>query len=331
MHSHTALPASFALRRARVRPATVGPTATLLALSSLALLVGCASTPADNAALADARSRLSATQADARSAQLAPTELRQASEAVALAEAAWTRRDSPALVDQLAYLATQKVGIADATTRQKIAEASSAGATAERDRLRLAARTIEADTAQRAAALAQQSAVAAQGRTDAAERQGEAAQRDALAARQSSRDSELRAQELERQVKELKARKTERGLVVTLGDVLFDNNRAELRSGAARSIDQLATFLKQYPLRKARVEGFTDSVGPDASNQVLSESRAAAVRMALLARGIGPDRVSMQGYGEAHPVSDNGSTEGRQANRRVEIVLSDDNGSIAAR
>ena len=297
---------------------------TFVAVAVIAVLAACSSVPVDNTALNQARTRLQATQANPQTQQLAATELKQASDAMALAEAAWQRRDSADEVNRLAYLATQRVNIADETTRQKMAEAESARASADRDRLRLAARTNEADAAQRAAAVAQQNAAAAQGRTEAAERQGQAAQ-------QSAREAELRAAQLEKQLSDLNARKTERGLVITIGDVLFDTNRAELRPGASRSMDQLVAFMTQYPQRKALVEGFTDNVGGESSNQALSERRAASVRSALVMRGVGPDRLTAQGYGEAHPVSGNDSANGRQANRRVEIVVSDDSGKITAR
>lgn len=293
------------------------PIRSLIAMATIATIAACSSVPPDNAALMQARSGLQSTQSNPQTSQFAPAELKQASDAVALAEAAWARRDSAAEVNHLAYLATQRVAIADETTRQKAAEADNAKAGADRDRLRLAARTGEADAATRAAETAQRATAVAQGRTETA--------------RQDTRDAEQRAAELERQVSDLKARKTERGLVITLGDVLFDNNRAELRPGAARSVDQLVVFLTQYPMRTARVEGFTDSVGSEASNQDLSDRRAAAVRSALVVRGVGAERVTTQGYGEAYPVADNDSAGGRQANRRVEIVLSDESGNITAR
>lgn len=305
--------------------------ATLAVLATLAGLAACSSLPQDNAALNQARSRLQAAQGDTRTGQFAAAELKQAADAVARAEAAYARGESTEEVDHMAYLANQRVGIADATTRQKVAEATSATAALERDRLRLAARTREADAAQQAAAIARQGTAMAEVRTDAAERQGEAAQRDALAARGVAREAQVRAELLERQLADLKARKTERGFVITIGDVLFDSNRAELRPGAARSMDQLVTFLNQYPQRRALVEGFTDSIGSDAANQALSDRRAGAVRSALVDRGVAPERVTAKGYGEAHPISGNDSAGGRQANRRVEILLSDDSGNIAAR
>ena len=110
-----------------------------------------------------------------------------------------------------------------------------------------------------------------------------------------------------------------RGMVVTIGDVLFDTDRAEIRSGGRRNMEKLAAFLKANPERKAMIEGFTDSTGSDVHNRELSGRRADAVMGALVEMGIGSSRLSAHGYGEAYPVAGNGSIGGRQMNRRVEI------------
>ncbi|MEP7208527.1 MAG: OmpA family protein [Casimicrobiaceae bacterium] len=110
-------------------------------------------------------------------------------------------------------------------------------------------------------------------------------------------------------------------MVLTLGDVLFDTGRAELKPGADRTIDQLATFLRENADRTVEIEGYTDSTGADALNQVLSERRAIAVKNALADRGIAATRVSARGFGETNPVASNDSAAGRQQNRRVEVVI----------
>jgi len=176
--------------------------------------------------------------------------------------------------------------------------------------MRLDARTTEADTAQRNAATAQ--------------RQSEASQR-------LVQDAEARSRQLEVQLKELDAKKTARGLVITLSDVLFDTDQAQLKSGGMRGVQKLAGVLKEYPQRNVLVEGFTDSTGSDSHNQDLSDRRAKAVRTALLDTGIGADRITNRGYGETFPVASNATASGRQLNRRVEIVVSDDGKVIAPR
>lgn len=131
------------------------------------------------------------------------------------------------------------------------------------------------------------------------------------------------ASELQRQMAALQAEKTERGMVLTLGDVLFDINEATLAPGASRNIAKIASFMRSYPERQAVIEGHTDSMGDDNYNLDLSRSRALAVRQALIEEGVSAARISTQGFGEALPVASNASSAGRQENRRVEIIFPD--------
>jgi outer membrane protein OmpA-like peptidoglycan-associated protein len=118
---------------------------------------------------------------------------------------------------------------------------------------------------------------------------------------------------------------------MTLGDVLFDTGRAELKSGASRKLDQLAQFLMEHPERRVQIDGFTDSVGSDSYNEALSQRRADAVKAALLLRGVDATRVSTEGYGKAYPVANNNDSGGRQLNRRVEVVIGNSGAPIAPR
>ena len=111
------------------------------------------------------------------------------------------------------------------------------------------------------------------------------------------------------------------GLVLTLGDVLFDTGRAELKPGASVKLDQLAQFLNTHPDRRVEIDGFTDSVGSDAYNESLSQRRADAVKTALVVRGIDASRINSEGYGKAYPVASNNESAGRQLNRRVEVII----------
>ncbi|QSP94176.1 OmpA family protein [Marinobacter salinisoli] len=139
------------------------------------------------------------------------------------------------------------------------------------------------------------------------------------------------AADLRAQMAAMQAERTERGMVLTLGDVLFDVGKADLKPSAQRTIDQLAQFMKQYEERRVRVEGYTDSTGDEGFNQRLSEQRAMSVYDALLSEGISSSRVEVEGYGEAYPVASNDTSAGRQENRRVEIVISDESGNIKGR
>ena len=139
--------------------------------------------------------------------------------------------------------------------------------------------------------------------------------------RQEAAQATQEAARLQAEVDALKAKPTPRGLVLTLGDVLFDTGRAELNPGAGRKLDQLAQFLNEHKDRRVQIDGFTDSVGTDSYNEDLSRRRADAVKSALLVRGIDSSRISTQGYGKSYPVADNNDSGGRQLNRRVEVVI----------
>ena len=295
------------------------------------LLAGCGTLPPDNARLAEARSDYRAAMDDRQTRELAPVELRQAGDALARADASSTAKDSPAEVDHWAYIARQRVAIAREAGTQKAAEGVVANAQAGRDRVRLAARTNEANAAQRDAQASQQQAQASQQQAQASQQQAQEAQQQAAVSQRAAADAQARSSELEAQLRDLNARKTPRGLVVTIGDVLFETDNAQLRSGGMQNVDKLAGFLKRNPQRQALIEGFTDSVGSDSYNLALSSRRADAVRSAIVDRGVGRERLRTEGYGEAHPVGDNDSSSGRQMNRRVEIILSDDGGVVAPR
>ena len=320
------------------RSNSLGTSFTALALAATLVLGACSSLPADNAALLDARSAYASAQGTSQTRELASAELAAAATALNLANEAFRRGDSAAEVSHLAYLANQRIALAQQTARQKAADAQLVAAEAERDRTRLAARTNEADAAKRQAEMAQRAAASSQMDAQAAQRtaqqsreQSEAAQRAAQAAQMQTADAQARARQLEEQLNALNAKKTERGMVVTISDVLFDTGRAELKAGSGRDMAKLADFFKAYPQRSALVEGFTDSVGGEAANQELSNRRADAVRSALVGMGVARERIGVRGYGEAFPVAGNDNASGRQLNRRVEVVLSDDSGQVQPR
>ncbi|MNN07960.1 putative lipoprotein YiaD precursor [compost metagenome] len=141
---------------------------------------------------------------------------------------------------------------------------------------------------------------------------------------------DVRTQQL-KALQAMKAQKTQRGEVVTFGDVLFDTGKADLKYGSQRNFEQLAQYLAANPERKVRIEGFTDDVGGDDFNQRLSERRADAVAFALKQMGIGADRLITKGYGKQFPIADNGNARSRQLNRRVEVIISYGSSVVGAR
>lgn len=135
---------------------------------------------------------------------------------------------------------------------------------------------------------------------------------------------------VEAQIVSLTTQESDRGLVMTLGDVLFDTGRAELKNSASRTVLKLVQFLQLNPRRIVRIEGYTDSTGTPEDNLKLSRDRAQAVADMLVDLGVDEKRIQVEGYGDLHPVEANASERGRAQNRRVEIVFSDDKGKLGA-
>jgi OmpA-OmpF porin, OOP family len=147
------------------------------------------------------------------------------------------------------------------------------------------------------------------------------------------REAELAKQETQRmqdELKEMQAKQTERGMVLTLGDVLFDTGKATLKPGAYETIDRLAAVLNASGDRRVTIEGHTDSTGSDATNQALSEQRALAVQSALMQRGVSGAQIASLGKGEGTPVAGNDTAAGRQQNRRVEMIFTQDASRVAS-
>jgi outer membrane protein OmpA-like peptidoglycan-associated protein len=134
---------------------------------------------------------------------------------------------------------------------------------------------------------------------------------------------------IEEQMLNLVANETDRGLVMTLGDVLFEAGRSDLNAAANRTVLKLVQFLQLNPRRIVRVEGYTDSRGDDEKNLELSRARAQAIAEQLIDLGIDARRIQVAGYGEAYPLADNASARGRAQNRRVEIVFSNEQGELS--
>ncbi len=341
-----------------LKPAKHSLTHVAVAVLLACGLAACASnTP--NAAIENARSVVGRTGDQPEVSRRAPLELKAARDAIDAADRSWKNDRDDAEATHLAYVATQRAEIARLLARSRQVDDDVKDARSTSDRLRLDARTREAEQAralatsaqnqaataqlqardsQAQAAAAQQNAEAAT-RMAAAERAQSVAAQEAAAAERARADqaavsaeaSQQRVRELEAQLRDIEAKQTERGLLVTLGDVLFAFNKAELTAQAAPRLDKLASFLKQFPQRKLLVEGYTDGVGGDAYNNELSERRAESIRDALAQRGVDTTRIITKGYGKAYPVGDNASPEGRAMNRRVEVVIADERGLLKGR
>lgn len=286
-------------------------------LAAAVLAAACASAPVTTPTLDQARADFVSANNNPQVSTYAPMEFKQASEALDQANQAAARRESLNDVDRLAYVAKQRIATAQEVAKAKAAEADIADASRQRDQVRLEARTAEADRAKREAEAAQAAAQQAQ-----AQAQATMQQNAALAER---------AAQLESLLNDIQAVKTERGYVVTIGDVLFATDQATLNPNGTSTLRKLADVMSQNPNRTVLVEGFTDSTGSASHNQNLSQRRAEAVATALAQMGVARDRISMKAYGQAFPVASNDSASGRQQNRRVEIVLSNEGAQIPPR
>ena len=286
-------------------------------LAAAVLAAACASAPVTTPTLDQARADFVSANNNPQVSTYAPNEFKQASEALDQANQAAARRESLNDVDRLAYVAKQRIATAQEVAKGKAAEANIADASRQRDQVRLDARTAEAERAKREA--------------EAATAQAQQAQAAAQAAQQQNAVLAERAAQLEALLNDIQAVKTERGYVVTIGDVLFATDKATLNANGMSTLRKLADVMTQNPNRTVLVEGFTDSTGSADYNQNLSQERATAVANALTSMGVARDRISMRGYGKAFPVASNDNAAGRQQNRRVEIVLSNEGATIPPR
>ena len=355
---------------------TLSSRHTLIAAAVAAVLLSaCASVPVEPDGAASLRNRLTQLQADPQLGSRAPLAMEQANIAVTAAE---KPQADQALSNHLQFIADRKISIARAEAQSQLAVDQRKGLAAQREAMRLQARTREADAAnyranqaqanaydQRQvadaansrAAMAQANASDQAQQTDAANsraamaqanasdqaRQTEAAnsraamaqanasdqEMQANAARSATADAKRQADDLQHQIKDMQARVTDRGLVLTLGDVLFASGAANLNSAGNGHLDKLAVFLNRYGDRTALIEGHTDNVGGEDYNLGLSQRRAEAVKSYLVGQGIHSTRLSASGMGKGSPVADNSSATGRQQNRRVEVII--ENSRVSAR
>lgn len=190
-----------------------------------------------------------------------------------------------------------------------------------------AARQRQQAEAARQAALAQQQAAenqaqqAAQARA-AAEAEAEKARQ--AAAKAEAEKGQLRAQLLQQFNAVLQTRDSARGLIVNMSDVLFDTGSATLKPGAREKLAKISGILLAHPGLSLQIEGHTDSVGSDEFNQELSGRRADSVRDYLAQEGVLASSMTARGFGKTQPVATNDTPEGRQRNRRVELVVNGD-------
>jgi outer membrane protein OmpA-like peptidoglycan-associated protein len=273
----------------------------LIAIAAAFSLSACAS-PVPPEALVSAENAYGSAASDPEVAKNAPVMLYEAKRDLDVAQQTWQADEDDPRVAHYAYLAQKRVEIARELASKRVADDEAAALSRVRDQTVIEARSRQVDIARI----------------------------EADAARKREAEALATAADLEKQLAELQAKKTDRGMVLTLGDVLFDFGRATLRPGAQQDLYPLVTFLRENPDREVLIEGHTDSVGSESYNLGLSQQRAEAVRSFLASSGVEPARMAMRGFGESRPVASNESEAGRQQNRRVEIVILDPGKKAAA-
>lgn len=324
-------------------------TRPLIALLTAALVAACTTAPKKDLALEHVKTQLDELKSNEELAGYAPLALGEAERALRQAETA-TGDDTYRI--HLIYMADRRIQIARAVAqreqleqefyrlqeernamlvRASQLEAERARLEAEQARMMSQAREEDAQRAREEAAQAQQRE--AESQRTAEQAREEAVQAKALAASSvtaaelARREADLAAQQadsLRRQLENLQLRQTESGVVVTLGDVLFESGQTQLRDEARSSLVEVVDLLQSEPDKKIRIEGHTDSTGDAETNLEISEKRANTVLEALVALGVDPARVTTAGMGEDFPIASNESEEGRSRNRRVDVILLDD-------
>ncbi len=296
----------------------------LLSLSLIfPLAVGCGPSKMAKDQLEKARKTYEQAKADPTAPALAPIHFTDAENALREAERAGNSDE----MIHLSYLAERKAQIAMAVAEGKKAEENIRKLNTETAELLAQKKKLDQQReleAKKAQMDAEQARLAAKAEAERAAKAKMEAEQASLAARmEAARAAKAKAEAdtLMKELSDLKARQTERGIVLTIGEVLFAFGKADLSSKADRSVDKLAEFLKKYPNRNVLIEGHTDNIGSDEYNLDLSQRRAESVKEKLVGDGVGPDRITTVGYGEKYPAVSNDTDENRALNRRVEVII----------
>jgi outer membrane protein OmpA-like peptidoglycan-associated protein len=275
-------------------------------------LAACSSAPPRIDDVESARSAVQRIESSPDAGKYAAAEVSAAHQALRDADELVAKKKPRKDVQAAAYVAQRHADIAAERIQAGQAEEKTKAAEEQRQKVVLQAR--------------EQEAAAARAQAEAATQQAQAARQDAESQRQraqmTAESAQREAAELAAQLRDLQAKQTDRGLVLTLGDVLFDTGKATLKPGADSTMDRLSSFLEKSPDRSVTIEGHTDSTGSDDFNQTLSENRANAVKASLVGKGVPAQRIVAVGKGEGVPVASNDNPGGRQQNRRVEIIIS---------
>jgi len=279
--------------------------------ASVLILVmsGCATNRDPSDELSSLESQYNQLAAQGFVAEYAPVALKEAEETIAKAKKLEEKREDKSLISHQQYLAKLKLDTALEIAKQKRAEAAIGNAEVRRKDALLSAKEREAN---------------------ALRNRAETAEYNVTQLEATAREMSAKADALAKTLEDFSAKQSERGLVLTMGNILFELNKSDLKPGAERTLEKVAAFLAEYANRSVLVEGFTDGLGSADYNQTLSEKRAEAVVAELKRLGISSSRLSAKGYGEDYPVASNSTDAGRQQNRRVELIIANQDQTAVA-
>ncbi len=315
----------------------------------LSVMVGCSTQPKRDLALERLQDELNTLKQDTDATGLAPLAVSDAERAVRrLAEAG----NSQDYRNHLAYMAERRIDLIRAEVRRQEAtrhaaelnrqhsqllvrisrlQADQARREAEQARILSAAQAEDAARARLEAATARENEMSASQRADRSDQEASQARRvadaqaeEAALARREAQLANEQAESLRRRLEHMQLRETDQGVVVTLGDVLFETGESELKPEAVDNMSDVVELLTSEGDKRIRIEGHTDSQGNADFNKRLSELRAESVRQALVNAGIDSARITVVGLGEDFPIASNDTVDGRSRNRRVDVILLDD-------
>ncbi len=264
-------------------------------------LMACATTQPANDLLNEAKSTYETAKMSSGILNTSAREMDLAGDALKKAKSMHEGGKEKSLVDHYAIVALKNAEIAQERLQLKQTRKDIDKANVKRQRMLVDARSSEVDVAKR-------ELVSARSEAEKAKQEAEQAKAEAL--------------QMAAQMDDLKAEQSDRGIVLTLQDIVFAFNSADLQPGGERTVNRIAKYLNEYPKRRLTVEGFTDGVGSEEYNLKLSEKRAEAIRRSLVDQGVERQRISTEGLGESYPVASNDTDAGRQRNRRVEVIVS---------
>jgi outer membrane protein OmpA-like peptidoglycan-associated protein len=293
------------------------PISVIALIGILSVIYGCSSVPPRNSIVESARKDFLAIAQEPYIQRYAPVAYANAKQSMDETERAWRKDATEEELQHLAYLTRKRVAIAREIAGLNRAEEQIQQAGSQRKDILLQARQGEIESIRQ--------------RAESAEQEAEYARMDAEQSRDEAGRMQLQTDQLSQELSELEARQTERGLAITLNNILFGTNKTELMPDADETLDKIAGALQQYEGHNLMIEGFTDSTGAADYNETLSQQRAEAVKDALVERGINPERIDARGYGEQYPIAPNNTDTGRQLNRRVEIIVSNDQNPVEDR